>query len=267
MEAERLTPGDRADENYKSAIPPPIAHAFGGHGEKVNPVMRKALRLILGSSMLLAFVTSVIAVWRLGPGNPSAWATVAAALAVIAAVASAWTSQRVLEMQEDAREPNPVPVIDLRSRYQLAQFRIINRGGSSAHQVRIIWGRQLCDANGGDVLLGRDVAIPVIPEGENASVLLGASHSFMSRHADTTRSGTVEFENVTGRRYRKPFVVSAEHERISLVHDEEMPKTLRELQRLPDALEGIAQGIAGLARVMEQDISASPPNEGPQADG
>lgn len=229
--------------------------------------MRKTFRLILASSTLLALAATVISIWQLGPGNPSAWATVAAALAVIAAVASAWTSQRVLELQEDAQEPNPVPMIDLRSRYQLAQFRITNRGGSSAHQVRITWEQQLRDAKGEDVLLGRDVAIPVIPEGENASVLLGSSHKFIDRHTDTTCRGIVSFENVTGRRYSKPFVVSAEHERVSLVHDEEMPKTLRELQRLPDELERVVREIAGLARVVEHSISVPPPNKGPQADG
>jgi|SRR5262245_29117042 len=79
--------------------------------------MRTIFRLILWSSSLLALVTMGISLWRLGPTDSSAWATVAAALAVIAAVASAWTGQRVLELQEDARAqssphhrcPQPLP--------------------------------------------------------------------------------------------------------------------------------------------------------------
>jgi hypothetical protein len=54
------------------------------------------------------------------------WATIAAVLAVVAAVCSAWTSQRVLELQEDAQQPNPTPELDLRSRFSLTQFRITN---------------------------------------------------------------------------------------------------------------------------------------------
>jgi hypothetical protein len=228
--------------------------------------MRKFFRLILAGSTLLALVATVVSLWRLGPADPSAWATVSAALAVIAAVASSWTSQRVLELQEDTQEPNPVPVIDMRSRYQLAQFRITNHGGSSAHQVKITWQQQLRDAQGKEVLLGRDVAIPVIPEGESASVVLGSSNTFIRAHTDTTCRGTVSFENASGRRYSKPFVVSAEHERVSLIYDEEMPKTHRELQRLPDEVERVAREIAGLARVVERSIPAAAVEPEPQAD-
>jgi hypothetical protein len=229
-------------------------------------MVRTVFRLTLGVSALLALVATVISIWQLGIDNPSAWATAAAALAVIAAVASAWTSQRVLELQEDEQEPNPVPLIDLRSRYQLAQFRITNTGGNSAHQVRIEWKQQLRNSKGEDVLLGRDVAIPVIPAGESASVLLGASHAFMKAHADTTSRGTLSFENASGRRYRRPFVVSAEHERVSLVHDEELPKTLSELQKLPDELERVARELASLTQVVERIATAPPPNSAAQAD-
>jgi hypothetical protein len=229
-------------------------------------MVRMGFRLILGGSTLLALVAAVISLRQLGVDNPSAWATVAAALAVIAAVASAWTSQRVLELQENEQEPNPVPLIDLRSRYQLAQFRITNTGGSSAHQVRIAWSQRLRDSRGEDVLLGRDVAIPVIPEGESASVLLGASHAFMSAHADTTCRGTLSYQNASGRRYKKSFVVSAEHERVSLVHDEELPKTLSELQKLPDELQKVARELAGLTQVVERITAANTAEHGPQAD-
>lgn len=181
--------------------------------------MRALIKIVLAGSMTLGFVAVGIALWRLGPADPSAWATVAAGLAVVAAVVSGWTSQRVLELQEDAQAPNLVPLIDVRSRYQLAKFRITNHGGSSAHNVGITWRQQLKDASGHDVTLRRDVAIPVIPERESASVLLGVSNDFIRANTDTTCHGTLSFENVSGRKFKKAFVVSAEHERISLVHN------------------------------------------------
>lgn len=49
---------------------------------------------------------------QLGLKDQTTWATVAAVLAVVAAVTSAWTSQRVVELQEDALEPVVVPSID-----------------------------------------------------------------------------------------------------------------------------------------------------------
>jgi len=217
--------------------------------------MRILFRLLLVGSMLLALAVASVSLWKLGLTDPSAWAAVAAALAVIAAVASAWTSQRVLELQEDASEPNPVPIIDLRSRYELAQFRITNHGGASAHNVSIRWEQQLRNATGEEVLLGRDVAIPVIPAGENASVLLGDSHRFFQAHHDTTHTGTIVYANVSGRRYSRSFVVSAEHERVSLVHDEEIPKTLFELQKIPDKLEHVTRELRYLREALESNMA------------
>ncbi len=216
--------------------------------------MRIVFRLLLAASMVLALAVAGVSLRKLGLADPSAWATAAAALAVVAAVASAWTSQRVLELQEDALAPNPVPVIDLRRRYELAQFRVTNHGGATAHDVKIIWQRQLQDAEGKDVLLGRDVAISVIPEGESASVLLGSSHNFVRTHQDTTFRGDIEYRNASGRQYRKPFVVSAEHERVALTHDEETPKTPRELQKVPDELKAVARAIGRVEGILERAV-------------
>jgi hypothetical protein len=219
--------------------------------------MRILFRLMLAVSLLLALGVGAVAVRKLGATDATAWATVAGALAVVTAVVSAWTSQRVLELQEDAQQPNPVPVIDVRSRYQLAQFRITNHGGASAHDVTITWARQLRDAGGKDVLLGRDVAIPVIPEGESASVGLGGSHDFLEAHEDTTHNGTLRFSNVSGRQYAKAFVVSAEHERWALVHDEETPKTLWQLQKVPDELQKVAREIKRLSGSLDRVMAAA----------
>ena len=60
--------------------------------------MRIVFRLLLAASMVTALGVAGVSLRKLGLADPSAWATVAAALAVVAAVASAWTSQRVLEL-------------------------------------------------------------------------------------------------------------------------------------------------------------------------
>jgi hypothetical protein len=208
--------------------------------------------------VFIAFTVVVVSVRKLGAADPTAWATVAAALAVAAAVASAWTSQRVLELQEDAQEPNPVALFDFRSRYQLAQFRITNRGGTAAHDVKISWERPLCDSEGKTVMLGCDAPIPVIPQGESASVLMGSSVAYMRVHTDTNFKGTLSFANASGRRFVRSFVVSAEHERRSLVHDQEDPKTQFELQRIPEELQRVAQEIAALGTIIKQSNRTTP---------
>lgn len=83
-------------------------------------------------------------------------------------------------------------------------------------------------------------------------VALGTSNAFIHAHVGTTYRGTVSFENAAGRRRNRPFVVTAEHERVALVHDEEAPKTQWELQRIPSKLERVANEIAVLARVLDR---------------
>lgn len=209
---------------------------------------RSLFKILMSASVLIALTVAVVCSQKLGWTDPVAWATVAAVLAVLAAIASAWTSERVLEMQEDAQLPNPVPILDLRSRYQMAQFRITNHGGAPAHNVKIIWARQLLDAEGKDVVLGRDIPIPVIPQSESASVELGLNFAFIRAHPDTTFSGTVTFSNSSGRQFSTKFLVSAEHERYALLHDNEGTKMQFELQKVPDLLARIADEVAKLRR-------------------
>ncbi len=221
--------------------------------------MRILFRTMFGASIFVALAVAVASVWKLGWIEPAAWATVAAALAVVAAVASAWTSQRVLELQEDAQQPNPTPVIDVRRRYGLSQFRITNHGGSEAREVRIDWDEPLRDADGKDVLLGRDLPIPVIPAGESSSVMMGASHRLFNAHADTTRHGTIRYKNGSGREFAVRFMVSAEHERAGLVHDAEEPKTLYELQKLPDELARVAKQVAAVGQIIKSALLKDAP--------
>jgi hypothetical protein len=168
---------------------------------------------------------------------------VSAGLAVVAAVFSAWTSQRVIELQEDAMAPNPVPRLDMRSRYNLGQFRISNRGGSAAYNVRIKWEQPLENPQRAPIVLGVNSPIPTIGPGDDASVMLGLTHEHMQVFADTTRRGIITFADATGAEYSRPFVVSAEHERIALSYDDERVRTEYELQKIPELLKKIANEL------------------------
>ena len=83
---------------------------------------RKVIRSALLAAGVVAVGVAIIALREVGGRNPDAWATIAAVLAVIAPVISAWTTQRVRELQEDALEPNLQAAIDARRRYGLVQF-------------------------------------------------------------------------------------------------------------------------------------------------
>jgi hypothetical protein len=207
---------------------------------------RVAIRAGVALGVVVAVAVALVALTELGGTDPATWATLAAALAVIAALTSAWTGQRMVELHEDAAQPNPVPSIDLLSRYGLAQFRITNHGGSVAHDVLVKWDKPLLDEDGQAVGLGSESAIPALGPGQSASVLLGQPNSWLNKTHEATFNGSISFKNSSGDDTMRPFVMSAEHQRQSLTHDEEEPRTLYDIQKIPGALEQIAAELRQL---------------------
>ena len=204
---------------------------------------RYVVKTLLILAGLVAVAVALVVLGVQGGNNPTAWATLSAALAVVAAVISGWTSQRVVELQEDALAPNPVPWIDMRSRYQVAQFKISNRGASSAYNVQLGWEQPLENAQREPVLLGVNSAIPIIGPGEDASINLGLDFEYLKVWTDTTRRGTITFDDATGKRRTHPFIVSAEHERKALDYTHERVRTEYEVQQIPDELKKIVREL------------------------
>ena len=212
---------------------------------------RNVVRALLLVAVVIAVVVSTTALLERGGRSSEAWAAFAAGLAVLAAVISAWTGQRVLELQEDALEPYPYPSIDARSRYQLVQFRITNYGGSQARDIEVKWEKALKDVDGEIVTLGvSEERIPVLLPGEVASVVLGVTHRFYSEDSDTTCSGTIQFKTASGRKRSHDFMISGEHERRALTFYEEAPKTHYELQKLPRELEKIRDQLIEIRKAI-----------------
>jgi hypothetical protein len=209
-------------------------------------INRRAVRGLLLGGGVLAVVVAGTALRQVGGQSPHSWAAVAAALAVVAAVVSAWTSQRLVELQEDALEPNLLVTIDGRSRYQLIQLKLVNFGQSPAFTVKIDWHNGPTVRSGTVVQLGLDGVLPALGPGEKASRLLDVSHEFFARHADATFSGVISYANASGEQSRRDIVVSAEHLREAMLHDEEPLKTHYELQKLPEKLDRIAGEIEKL---------------------
>ncbi|MGI8772546.1 MAG: hypothetical protein ACR2JE_14065 [Acidobacteriaceae bacterium] len=195
--------------------------------------------------LLLAFVffadLSVAAFLLYGPKEKETWATLTAVLAVLAAVISAWPSLRVLEMQEDASRPRPTPYFDITSRYGLLQLRVKNLGAGVAYDVRLTWKTHPCNEEG-EELSSLDVISVLIPQ-DSASVMVGRPQQLFRKYPTMNFEGTVEFRDASRRRISYSFICSADEHRKRLVHDEEWPKTLRELQDIPKELGQIAAAI------------------------
>jgi hypothetical protein len=80
----------------------------------------------------------------------------------------------------------------------------------------------------------------VLLAGDEATILLSQSNAFLMAHPQMTWSGTIKYQDAAAEHRAQPFTLTAEHERLSLVHNEEDPKTQFELQKIPDRLEHIA---------------------------
>jgi len=199
-------------------------------------------RGLLVASAILSLVICGIVLSKQGFVDSGAWATVAAALAVLAAILSAWTSQRQLELQEDAVQPALLPAIDVRSRTNLAQFKITNHGGSHAYDVTVAWNRPLQGLDGKTISLGA-APIPMIPKGESASMLIMSSHDLISRNQDTTFTGTIRFKNLRGRAFSEPFMITAEHERVAMVLATDEQELKEDIKKIREALESVAKAI------------------------
>ena len=176
-----------------------------------------------------------------GPKEKETWSTLAAVLAVIAAVIAVLPALRVLEIQEDTQRPRPTPYFDLTSRYNLLQLRVKNFGASAAYDVHLKWTTRPVDHKGNDVQSLDRIAV-LVPQ-ESVSTLIGASHDTVRKLSDTKFEGECHYKDASGKKYRQRFVCSVDASQKQLLHDNELPKTLREIQDIPKELARIADQL------------------------
>jgi len=197
-------------------------------------------------SIVLCISLSVIAASLLLLGLRDSAAIVAASLAVIASLASAWTGQRVLELQEDAQQPYPYPSIDVTSRYRFMQLRVTNFGGSVARDINLRWDNSLLNYKGDPVAFSKQEGAPdiaVLLPGQSVTTPIGTDIQILGERTDLNYSGSVEFKTASGKFKKHPFHLSAEQYRHTLAYDEEQLKTHYQLQQIPKELKTLRNEI------------------------
>lgn len=162
-------------------------------------------------------------------------------LAVIAAVISAWPALRVLEIQEDSLQPRPTPYFDLTSRYNLLLLRVKNIGLGVAYDLQLTWNTHPRNEEGEEVS-ALDFISVLTPQ-DSVSVMVGRPQQLFQKYSTMRFEVTFEFRDAAKKKMRAAFVVSADEHRKRLVHDDELPKTLYELQQIPGKLDEIGKEI------------------------
>ncbi|GGG89651.1 hypothetical protein GCM10011586_00050 [Silvibacterium dinghuense] len=85
-------------------------------------------------------------------------------------------------------------------------------------------------------------------------MLVGTAHDTARRFADTQFEGKCCYKDSSGKRLHQPFVCSVDASRKQLVHDNELPKTLRELQDIPKQLARVADQLEKLLSRSENEV-------------
>lgn len=176
-----------------------------------------------------------------GPKEKETWSTLAALLAVIAAVIAVLPALRVLEIQEDSLRPRPTPYFDLTSRYNLLQLRVKNLGAGVAYDVQLKWETRPIDHKGNEVQ-SLDHISTLLPQ-ESVSTLIGISIEAVRKLSDTRFGGECHYKDSSGRRFRQKFICSVDAAQKQLLHDNELSKTLRDLQDIPKELARISEQL------------------------
>lgn len=201
-----------------------------------NAGVRILVRILLGFIFFLSL--GLVSYLLFGPRGKETWSALAGALAVITAVIAAYPAIRVLELQQDALRPRPIPYFDMTSRYGLLQLRVKNFGSGVAYDVRLQWKNRPIDHEGKEIVSLDHIAV-LLPR-ESASLLVGASSTQVKKLGKSQFEGECCCRDAHGETYRDKFICCVDGSQRQLVHDDEMPKTLFELQKVPEGLDRIA---------------------------
>jgi hypothetical protein len=204
--------------------------------------MKVIPRVFLGFVFLAAIGLALFLLTE--PRDKETWVALTGVLAVIAAIISAWPSIRVLEIQEDATRPRPTPHFDITSRYGLLQLRVKNLGAGVAYDVRLKWNAHPQNEEGQEV--STLDTIPVLLPQESVSVNIGRPHILFNKYPKMSYGGVIEFKDLTRKCMKQEFICNADEHRSRLTHDDEMPRTLYDLQKIPRELEEIRKAIIAM---------------------
>jgi hypothetical protein len=215
---------------------------------------RLLFRFALAVAFAAALAMPIIAFIVRGPDNPETWTFAAASLAVVTSIIAAWSSLRVVELQEDAQKPNPYPAFDFTSRSSLAMIRVKNIGSMPAHNISLEWVTELKNSRGetiGFPKVGDSPSISALLPGESISQIIDVQSDFFKNLPDDEYTGTITFQDSSKHPYIQPFRLDARPYASSPVYDDEAQQTHQKLQKIPEAIEALRKAIEELPQKLK----------------
>jgi hypothetical protein len=207
------------------------------------------MRVFLIVSFLCLILASVVS--GIVSFKEKEWETLTASFSLLIAIISAWVAYEGLHKQFLLNKPQIVLMVDFKSRVELIQLVAKNLGQRPAFNIKIHWDQPLLNLEGDPISFNKfssDTDIPVLNPSETASVLIDSTTGFFQKNRDKNLdfSGEIIFQEAlnTKKKVSQPFQFSFKHYGASLIYDEEGPKTMAELQKIPKALKEIHSELA-----------------------
>ncbi len=197
---------------------------------------RKIVRILLLLTIIISVILIVVSFVYAIDGKDSAWAVMAASMAVITAVVSSWNAQRIVELEEDKQRPYPYPYFDFESRYGLVLLKVTNFGNSTAHDIEINFINELLNHKNESINFVNDAgehSITVLLPQQSIAKTIDGHIQFYGMKKKHRYSGFISFANSTGKRVVLPFNMDAEMYAGTPQYAEEKLKTHFELQKIP----------------------------------
>ena len=232
--------------------------------------MRRFQRLVVRLVLLLCGIAALscmaAAFYFKGSEAIETWLVVSASLAVITSLASAWSSQVTREMQEEQLRPEITIYIDPYSRYQFLLLKMKNTGRVSAFNIEDEWADSIINWRGNGIRFSVEEPVSALHPDQELSLSIDVPHTYFERYKGEKYDGVVKFKDAAGRRYEQKFLVDPGQYRHGVLHDQELVKTLFELQKIPSELEKIRAEAAKMRNLITRTGPAIASDSSPADD-
>lgn len=188
------------------------------------------------------------------------WESVTAAISLIIAIISGWIAYEAFYRQSQSEKAQIIVKLDFTSRYDVILLVVENLGLKPAFNIILEWNQELLNLKGEKIRFNKyddKVDIPVLNPNERTSVIIDVASRFYSERQSEKNmdfDGMIKFQESLNskRKISYPFHFSFKHYNLSPSFENETPKTLYELQKIPEKLENIKNEIQSITKHLKE---------------
>jgi len=219
--------------------------------------MKQILRVVFVFFIIAAILLTIVSYCN------QKWDTITATISLIIAIISGWIAFEVFINHAEANKPQIVLRLDFRSRYGLILLIAENLGAKPAFNIKIQWDKKLVNHKGEIISFNKydqQFDIPVLNAKELTSVIIDTPNKFFEKHKNENLdySGTIEFQETlkSKKKSRSPFTFSFRHYGLSPTFENEEPKTMYELQKIPKKLDNLKEVLTQIKSKIDSKPNA-----------